>query len=100
MQHSTKLETATAGSTTWSTDWDCLRAGQHARDMQLRSLAVTQLVDLLSVPGAQWINLQHGDVQDDLRLMQEQHGIQIHDWPEQDLKQNLDHVAARIADLL
>jgi tetratricopeptide (TPR) repeat protein len=65
------------------------QGGELAKDRQRRCLNHEQLATLLEVRGVQWINLQHGDTATlDAR---------IHDWPEFNLRDDLENFAARIA---
>jgi tetratricopeptide (TPR) repeat protein/ADP-heptose:LPS heptosyltransferase len=65
------------------------QGGELAKDRQRRCLNIEQLSTLLNVQGVQWVNLQHGDL----------NGVdtRIHDWPEFDLRDDLENLAARIA---
>lgn len=65
------------------------QGGELAKDRQRRCLGLEQLSTLLDVRGVQWINLQHGDIAGA--------ETRIHDWPEFDLRNDLENLAARIA---
>jgi tetratricopeptide (TPR) repeat protein len=69
------------------------QGGEQVKDRQRRCLDIQQLAPLFAVPGVEWINLQHGEVADDLQAT----GTRIHDWPEFDLRNDLENLAARIA---
>jgi len=56
-------------------------------------LELEQLASLLALQGVAWINLQHGNVAAEI----ESTGMRIHDWPEFDLYDDLENLAARIA---
>lgn len=65
------------------------QGGELAKDRQRRCLDLEQLSTLLDARGVQWINLQHGVTA----------GLdsRIHDWPQFDLRDDLENLAARIA---
>jgi hypothetical protein len=69
------------------------QAGETPKDRQRRCLALAQLAPLFQVPGVEWINLQHGDIAGELAAA----GTRIHDWPEFDLRDDLENLAGRIA---
>ncbi len=65
------------------------QGGELAKDRQRRCIPQDQLSILLDVQGVQWINLQYAaSAEIDPR---------IHDWPEFDLRADLENLAARIA---
>ncbi|MBX9903930.1 MAG: tetratricopeptide repeat protein [Burkholderiales bacterium] len=47
-----------------------------------RSLDLTQLLPLLTVPGVRWVNLQYGDRVGEIEDLTAAQGIVISDWPE------------------
>jgi tetratricopeptide (TPR) repeat protein len=49
---------------------------------------------VLKQPGAVFVNLQYGDCKDELAYFAERHGITVHNFPEIDLKDELDELAA------
>ncbi len=65
------------------------QGGELAKDRQRRCIETVQLNTLLEVPRVQWINLQHG--------IPTEIDSRIHDWPEFDLRDDLENLAARIA---
>lgn len=69
------------------------QGGEVAKDRQRRCLDLAQLSSVLKIPGVEWINLQHGEVAADLEVA----GARVHDWPEFDLRNDLENLAARIA---
>ncbi|MEM6625858.1 MAG: tetratricopeptide repeat protein [Pseudomonadota bacterium] len=48
----------------------------------------------LQTPGIQWVNLQYNDESDDLSKIRDEFGVEVHDVPGLDLKQDLDDIAA------
>ena len=49
---------------------------------------------VLQRPGVTFINLQYGDCADELAYFAERHGVTVHNFPEIDLKNDLDDLAA------
>jgi len=69
---------------------------------QKRQHGLTDLGDwqsLLTAPGIVPVNLQYGDVEPELQAFEAAHGVTIHRWPDLDLRDDLDHVFALIAEL-
>lgn len=67
-----------------------------------RSPAYMKLTDWLPVlaePGVVSVNLQYGDIREDLRLLQEKSNVTLHLWDDLDLKNDLESVAALISQL-
>lgn len=67
-----------------------------------RSPAYMKLTDWLPVlaePGVVGVNLQYGDIGEDLRLLREKSGAMLHQWNDLDLKNDLESVAALISQL-
>ncbi|MBX3651687.1 MAG: tetratricopeptide repeat protein [Burkholderiales bacterium] len=63
-----------------------------------RSLDLTQLLPVLSVPGVHWINLQYGDRDADIAEFSAAQGIAITDWPEA-IDRDYDETAALVSAL-
>jgi tetratricopeptide (TPR) repeat protein len=62
----------------------------------------TNLADwgpILTIPGAVFVNLQYGDCADEIVDAEQRFGIKIHQWPELDLLNDFDSVAALIVAL-
>jgi tetratricopeptide (TPR) repeat protein len=55
--------------------------------------------EVFAVPGIRFVNLQYGPVEDELRTAETTSGVSVHCWPEVDLKDDLDGLAALIAAL-
>jgi tetratricopeptide (TPR) repeat protein len=61
--------------------------------------ALEQWGDILSVPGAHFINLQYGKCQEELDAIQAATGFVIHNFKDIDLKDGLEDVAALMSEL-
>lgn len=64
--------------------------------------AYTALMDwapVLTQPGVVVVNLQYGDVEDEIAPVESALGVQIHRWPDLNLKDDLEGVAALISAL-
>ncbi|MBM4136888.1 MAG: tetratricopeptide repeat protein [Nitrospira sp.] len=75
------------------------RGGKDAFIKQIRSMVLTQWAEILSIPGSYFINLQYGDVRDELKQIQDELGITIYDWEDADPLKDLDNFAAEISSL-
>ena len=75
------------------------QGGGDVNEKKRRSTALAQWCELLSVRGAQFINLQYGPCEDQLATMQQRFGIAIHDWDDADPLVDLDDFAAQVAAL-
>lgn len=77
----------------------CWRSGLSGR---LRDPNYSQLSDwrpLLRLPGIQFVNLQYGEVADDLAAAEATNGVTLHRWGDLDLKDDLDDVIALTSQL-
>jgi tetratricopeptide (TPR) repeat protein len=54
---------------------------------------------ILTIPGTVFVNLQYGDCADELAEAEQRFGIRIHRWPDLDLLNDFDSVAALMAAL-
>ena len=54
------------------------RGGGHIQQHRRRSLELMDLLPILTISGANWINLQYRHSQDELDSFQDRYGIQIH----------------------
>ncbi len=54
---------------------------------------------LFALPGIQWVVLQYGEVEEEIRQAEQRFGIQLHRWDDLDRKDDFDGVAALIAGL-
>lgn len=75
------------------------RGGANPEVRQKRSIALKQWATLLSLSGIHFMNLQYGDYKGELREVQENYGVTIHDWEDADPLKDLDNFAAEIAAL-
>lgn len=73
------------------------RGGLQQTRQVIRSLRLEDLMGLLAMPGLQFVNLQYGDVRDELGAFREAQGLNIVDWPE--AIADLDEFAALISAL-
>ena len=67
-----------------------------------RSIAYLPLdawAPLFALPGLQWVVLQYGEVEEEIRQAEQRFGIQLHRWDDLDRKDDFDGVAALIAGL-
>lgn len=75
------------------------RTGGKPADRRKRTTQLAQWRALFELPGADWINLQYGDVEDDLLQASDQLGVTIHDFPAADPLIDMDGFAAKVAAL-
>ncbi|HRJ60170.1 MAG TPA: tetratricopeptide repeat protein, partial [Azospirillaceae bacterium] len=67
-----------------------------------RAAAYMKLADwlpMLRVPGVVGVNLQYGDTRDELRRLREESGATLESWPDLDLKDDFESVAALMSQL-
>lgn len=74
------------------------RGGVEVTRRGRRSLDLTQLLPVLSVPGVHWINLQYGDRDTEIAEFASTQKIAITDWPEA-INENYDETAALVCAL-
>ena len=58
-----------------------------------------ELLPVLQVQGVQFVNLQYDDCEAELEWLERTHGIPVHRWSDADLKNDLEGVAALMAEL-
>ena len=75
------------------------RAGGQPGERRMRTTSLDLWRPLLSLPNAQFINLQYGDCVEDLAAVRREMGIQIHDWDDADPLVDMDAFAAKVAAL-
>ena len=73
------------------------RGGGDVRTRASRSTPLADWLPLLQLPGLYLVNLQYGDHREEIRTVEQQAGITLHDWPEGDPLDDLDAFAARIS---
>ena len=57
------------------------RGGGTLENKRRRSLALSSLLPILKTSGIHWVNLQYGNVSEELAEFDRQHGIQLHHFP-------------------
>ncbi|MFS2013135.1 tetratricopeptide repeat protein [Azospirillum sp. CT11-132] len=62
-------------------------------------LALDVWAPLFALPGIQWVVLQYGEVEEEVRQAEQRFGIRLHRWDDLDRKDDFDGVAALIAGL-
>ncbi|MEO8449716.1 MAG: N-acetylglucosaminyltransferase, partial [Gemmatimonadota bacterium] len=77
----------------------CWRSGLLTPDRRRHYAPLTAWARLLAVPGVTWICLQYDECGDELATFEQLAGIRIHRWPDEDLKNDLESVAALVAEL-
>lgn len=75
------------------------RGGSRPGDVRSRSTQLAAWQPILSTPGVQFVNLQYGDVGEELDTCRNKLGVTVHDWNDSDPLINLDDFAAQIAAL-
>jgi Tfp pilus assembly protein PilF len=75
------------------------RGGPTPEIIRLRSIALTRLSEIFSMPGVHFVNLQYGNCSAELKEAQEKMGVTIHTWDDADPLKDLDGFAAQIAAL-
>lgn len=73
--------------------------GGRPDEVRKRSTSLESWDNILSVSGVCFVNLQYGDSSEDLKRMETESGLKIHDWKEADPLKDLDGFAAKIAAL-
>ena len=64
-----------------------------------RTIPLSQMAKLLTLPDVEFINLQYGDTTEDIDRIYKEANIRIHDWEDNDPLQDLDNQAALISAL-
>ena len=75
------------------------RGGIDPRAKELRSYPLAQLLPLLSIEGASFIDLQYGDTHAAREELASQHGVKLHHFEEIDPLKDMDELAALTAEL-
>lgn len=73
------------------------RGGLQQTRRAIRSLSLEQLAPIFDVPDVVFVNLQYGQVSDEIKIFSRSHGVNIIDWPE--AIADLDEFAALITAL-
>lgn len=58
------------------------RGGTDRTRLRARSVPLPMWADILKAPGMQFVNLQYGEYNEELRALQDLHGVTVHDFPE------------------
>ena len=74
-------------------------AGINQRRVLLKSTILGDWTSILSQQGCYFVNLQYGDVKEELEQFQQQRGLMIYQDEEIDSLQNLDDFAAQVSAL-
>ena len=74
----------------------CWRSGLLSAARNLHYTALTDWRELLMQPDFQFVNLQYGECEDELKAIESEFGINIIRWNELDLKQDVDKVFSLI----
>ncbi|GEM_PF-282372 len=75
------------------------RSRVMTRQRRASYTSLDQWGPIFSIPGIHFVNLQYDQCEEEIRAAEEKHGIHIHRWPELDLMNDLDEVAALNANL-
>jgi tetratricopeptide (TPR) repeat protein len=75
------------------------KGGSKRETIHSRSTTLEQWKQVFDVPNIQFINLQYGDVRDERNDCQQQFGVTIHTWDDEDHFNNLDSLASEISAL-
>jgi tetratricopeptide (TPR) repeat protein len=75
------------------------RGGKEADVRRKRSTQLEQWERVLGVRGVTFVNLQYGEVAEELQALRQRRPVTIHHWPAADPLQDLEGFAARIAAL-
>jgi tetratricopeptide (TPR) repeat protein len=77
----------------------CWRSGMLSASRNLHYTALVDWKDLLSNANYQFVNLQYGECEEELKAVENDFAISIIRWPDVDLKDNLEGVLALIDNL-
>lgn len=75
------------------------RSTGNRPQMRDRGTTLAQWEPLLRLPGIQFVSLQYGDVRGELEQVSRQLGVPIHTWDDLDATNDLDELAALMANL-
>ncbi len=75
------------------------RGGRTRAQQRLRSLALVDWGEILTVPGARFVNLQYGDTHAERQLVRTRFGVNVHHWEDSNPLVELDDFAAQVAAL-
>ena len=75
------------------------RGGADAERQRNRTISIMDWKPLFAIPGIDFVNLQYGDHATELRELEQNIGVTIHDWDDSDPLKDLDNFAAEVAAL-
>lgn len=77
----------------------CWRSGKLDAERNKEYTLLTEWIDIFSIPGITFVNLQYGDCEEELKEAEQKFGVAIVRWPDLDLKNNLEETFALINQL-
>lgn len=77
----------------------CWRSGNLDAQRNVHYLNLKELEPILSYQNIDVVSLQYGDAEGEIRAAEESLGVRIHRWPDLDLKNDFDGVAALMKNL-
>ncbi len=77
----------------------CWRSGITGTMRNSNYLPLAEFLPVLSMPNCTFVNLQYGDCDNELKTLANDYGILLNNWPDIDLKNNLEAVTSLIAEL-
>lgn len=77
----------------------CWRSQLVTEERRASYTTLDQWLPVLSVPGIRVVTLQYGDVEAEIRALEERKGIVLHRWDDLDLKDDFENLAPLVASL-
>jgi Flp pilus assembly protein TadD len=77
----------------------CWRSGQLSAQRNINYTSLSDWGSILSLPNAEFINLQYGECEQELLEAEEKYDIRILRWPDLDLKNDIDSVLSLMSRL-
>lgn len=77
----------------------CWRSGMISAERNLNYTAISEWAEIFKIQGVEFINLQYGDCENELRLAEQEFNIKIHRWEDVDLKNDIEKVVALVSQL-
>ncbi|NYZ15442.1 tetratricopeptide repeat protein [Azospirillum sp. RWY-5-1] len=77
----------------------CWRSQLITEERRASYTTLDQWLPVLSVPGIRFVTLQYGDVEAEIRAVEERTGVALHRWGDLDLKDDFENVAALVGNL-
>jgi tetratricopeptide (TPR) repeat protein len=77
----------------------CWRSGLVTSLRSIHYVTLQQMLPILKVPNVVLVNLQYGDCSEEVNLVQNKYDVMINNWPDVDLKNDQESVAAIITNL-